>query len=192
MLTKNIFRILLLALCLLSLPASAKRHKVSAEERTAAIMRTYDLLQSGQWVMMIDDITTPKVSFTHLISERNYLYIEDSYLVVQTDITGAHSANNLNALERKEAARSAAAHLDYVASFRPGVCQKFKIASSDIRTNRKGTKVILNLYIDRPHYTKKLFERIVIDPITMKASNGTLSGHIVPDNETLLIMRNPK
>lgn len=192
MLTKNIFRILLLALCLLSLPASAKRHKVSAEVRTAAIMRTYDLLQSGQWVMMIDDITTAKVSFTHLISERNYLYIEDSYLVVQTDITGAHRATNLNSLQRQEAARYAGTHPEITTGFCPGSCEKFKIASSDIRTNRKGTKVILNLYIDRPHYTKKLFERIVIDPITMKASNGTLSGHIVPDNETLLIIRNPK
>lgn len=177
---------LFLILSFLTLPLSAKRQKVSSGERAQAVMRIHDLLQSGQWVMVIDNITTTNFCFTQLLPERNYFCIEDGRLIRQTDITGAHRSDNLNAFQRKEVARYADIHPDYFASLRPVVRLRNKVESSSIRTNRKGTKVVYTLYISSDYAGKNSFVRIVVDPITLAASDGWASGHIVPHDKFIL------
>ena len=180
-----------IALVCLSLPASAKRQKVTDEERAQAVMRTYDLLRSGQWVLLIDNITTTHYSYTQLLPDRNFLYIEDSLLVVQLDYTAAHLATNSNEVERSIKRRQFEARPDLYLNPRRAHRTFLNILESKIGTDRKGKKVVYTLYVSTPDFPNRSLMRLVIDPISLTGGTGTYNGRIVPSDETLIAVPDP-
>lgn len=190
---KYLFRtfIFVVSLVSIALPAAAKSHKLTAEERAQAVMRTYDLLQSGQWVMIIENLQTTTWGFSNLLPDRNYMYIQDSLLVTQTDVTGAHGTSNLNIYQRNEIKRQYNVRPDIYSARRP-VHKSFEnVLSTEIRTNRSGTKVIYTLFVNSPDFPQKTRMRMIIDPVTLSANVGICSGRLVPSNETMLYIPDP-
>lgn len=190
---KHLFRTFILALSLVSiaLPAVSKSHKLTPEERAQAVMRIYDLLQSGQWVMVIENIQTTSWGYSNLMPERNYLYIQDSLLVKQIDTTGAHGTSNLNIYQRQDIKRRIDARPDLYAARRPVRKEFENVLSTEIRTNRSGTKVVYTLFVNSPDFPQKTRMRMIIDPVTLSANMGIYTGHLVPSNETLMYIPDP-
>lgn len=181
---RNIF--LLLTLLLLALPASAKRKSVTTEERANAIAELVDMLQNERWTFFIDHINTSRVAFAQLTPERNYMYIENNRLVLQTDKTTSFVMPNMP--PHSHYYGSGRAHYDFHMAMLPVFRQIYDVVVTETSLNRKGTKVIYSITM-ADHHGHRTRQRMTIDPITLTASIGVYSGRIEPLQEVQVRVR---
>lgn len=174
--------LLLLALFLLALPMSAKRKKVTDEERAQAIAVMVDMLKNDRWTMFIDNINSSHIGFSQLIPERNYIYIEDKHLVLQTDKTMSFVSRNFTPMSFYGSGRVRG---ELLMAMRPVDRHVFDVIVTEISLNRKGTKVYLSIICadSRGHRSR---QRMTIDPVTLRANIGVYSGRIEPVDEVIL------
>lgn len=175
------------------MPAAAQRTKVTDAEREQAVMRTYDLLNSGHWVMIIGNITTTAVSYSQLIATNNYILLSDSLMTIQIDTSGANVQTNLTK-SQKEAAKSMEYwHPDLLDAKRMAQRDYRNVVKAETETNRRGTQVVHKLYLSTPDSpNSRVFSRLIIDPITLKASFGIFSGHLMPADEAQIVNLQPR
>lgn len=174
--------LLLLALLLLALPASAKRKKVTDEERAVAIAELVDMLKNDRWTFYIDHINSTRVSFSHLDPRTNYIYIEDGHLVLQTDKTSSFVMPNMPPYYG-----SGRAMHDFRMAMRPVFRQVYDVVVTETSLNRRGTKVIYTVIMADPR-GHRTTQRITIDPVTLVAHVGVYSGRIEPQQEVILVL----
>lgn len=177
--------LLLLALLLLALPASAKRKKVTDEERAVAIAELVDMLKNDRWTFYIDHINSTRVSFSHLDPRTNYIYIEDGHLVLQTDKTSSFVMPNM--APRAPYMGSGRAQHEFRMAMRPVYRQVYDVVVTETSLNRRGTKVIYTVIMADPR-GHRTTQRITIDPVTLNANVGVYSGRIEPQQEVLLFV----
>lgn len=177
--------LLLLALILLVLPASAKRKKVSDVDRAAAIAEMVDMLKTERWTLYIDHINSTRVNFTQLIPERNYIYIEDGRLVIQTDKTSSFVMPNM--VPRSHFFGSGRAQREFRMAMLPVYRQVYDVVITETALNRKGTKIYYTITMKDPH-GRTTRQRMTIDPVSLTASVGVYSGRIEPLQEVTLSM----
>lgn len=189
---KQKFLLILIAIIACAMPTAAQRQKVSDEERSQAIMRVYDLLESGRWVMTIENITTTKVSYSQLVESNNYILVADQLMTIQIDKAGANAQTNINVYERKEAERYAYLHPDLIDASNKPHRGFYNVVKAETQTNRRGTQVVHKLYLSTPDDpNSNTFSRLIVDPLTMKANFGIYSGHLKPADEAVLINTQP-
>lgn len=176
--------LLLLALLLLALPASAKRKQVTVEELAAAIAELVDMLKTDRWTFHIDHIDSPRVGFSNLDPRLNYVYIEDHHLFLQTDKRSSFVRPNMaprppffGSLHGRNQIRTAMV---------PVYRQVYDVIFTETALNRKGTKVIYTVTMADKN-GQRTRQRITIDPLTLTASVGVYSGHIKPVEEVILM-----
>lgn len=187
-------KLLLILIAILAIvPAAAQRTKVTAEEREQAVTRTCDLLNSGRWVMIIDNITTTAVSFSQLIATNNYILVADSLMTIQIDTSGAQVQTNLTK-SQKEAAKSMEYwHPDQIEANRMAKRDYYNVASTKTETNRRGTQIVHKIFVSTPdHPMANTYMRLMIDPVTLRANFGIYSGHIMPADEAQLTNLQPR
>lgn len=190
---KHSLTLLIIALLAAALPAAAQKKKVTDEERQQAIMRVYDLLESGKWVMVIDNITTTKVSYSQLLAESNYILVADSLMTIQVDVAGANVQTNLNPLERTAAEGYANRHPDRIEAARVTQRDYYHVVRTATETNRRGTQIVHKLYLSTPdNPNHSTFSRLMIDPITLEANFGVYSGHFMAADEAVLVNTQPR
>lgn len=177
--------LLLLALLLLALPASAKRKKVTDEERAVAIAEVMHMLKNDLWTFHIDNINSTRVSFSHLDPRTNYIYVEDGHLVLQTDKTASFVMPNM--APRAPFMGSGRAQHEFHMAMRPVYRQVYDVVVTETALNRRGTKVVHTVVIADPH-GRRTTQRITIDPVTLHANVGVYSGRIEPQQEVLLFV----
>lgn len=177
--------LLLLAILLMALPVSAKRKKVTDEERAVAIAEMVDMLKTDRWTLHIDHINSPRVNFSQLAPERNYIYIEDGHLVLQTDKTSSFVMPNM--APRPPFFGSGRAQRDFRMAMLPVYRQVYDVVVTETSLNRKGTKIYYTITMKDTH-GRPTRQRMTIDPVTLTASVGVYSGRIEPQQEVILSM----
>lgn len=177
--------LLLLALLLLALPVSAKRKKVSDEERAAAIAELVDMLQTERWTFYINHINSTRVGFSQLVPERNYIYIENGHLVLQTDKTSSFVMPNM--APHSPYFGSGRSRRDFHMAMMPIYRQVYDVVVTETSLNRKGTKLYYTITMKDPH-GRTTRQRMTINPVTLSASVGVYSGRIEPLQEVILSM----
>lgn len=185
--------LIIVAAVLAIVPAAAQQKKVSAEEREQAVMRTYDLLNSGHWVMVIDNITTTAVSYTQLIATNNYILVSDSLMTIQIDPSGAQVQTNLTKSQKEHAQSMERWHPDQLDARRIARRDYSNVVKTETETNRRGTQIVHKLYLSTPDApNSRVFSRLIIDPVTLKANFGIYSGHLMPADEAQIINLQPR
>lgn len=175
--------LLLLALLLLALPASARRHKPTEQERALAIAQVVELLKTDRWTLFIERINSNSVDFSQLVPERNYVYVENGHLILQTDKT--YSYANANFMPRHSPYSRARYRQQLHIAMRPVDRRVYDVVVQDISLNRKGTKVIYSVIMADEH-GRRTRQHMTINPVTLDASIGIYQGHIKPVEEVLV------
>lgn len=172
--------LLLLAVLLLALPASAKRKKVSDQERALAIVEVVEMLKTERWTFYIDHINSPRVSFSQLIPERNYIYVEDGRLVIQTDKTSSFVMPNM--APRSPFFGSGRAQHEFRMAMLPVYRQIYDVVVTETTLNHKGTKIYYTITM-KDSYGRTTRQHMTVNPLTLTASIGVYSGRIEPVQE---------
>lgn len=174
-------------------PVAAQRTKVTDAEREQAVMRTYDLLNSGHWVMVIDNITTTSYSYSQLIATNNYILLSDSLLTIQVDTSGANVQTNLTKSQKEAAESMEYWHPDQLDAKRMTQRDYRNVVKVETETNRRGTQVVHKLFLSTPDSpNSRVYSRLIIDPITLQANFGIFSGHLMPADEAQIVNLQPR